>query len=1269
MKVSMRKTNLLAAALVAMTGLITGCADKVGDIDRTQPNLLDKDIFEGTWYIKQTVVDVPPTSSAAFVGAGGDIEMIRWEFTQDYLVAYRAYEFVPGSNQNADHDGAEVGETPVKEGHEEGRNQEFKENPIMAYPVEYVDVVRQYNARTGEQTNVIAENNFDREWHERQYVRVDWNSPKVANFNMFKDANSAMWSSASYWVQDDEKSPDAFKMERNEEGVVNYIDFTDRVFMQPSYYSCIYSMSWYGGRVGDCTGEEIRMRTSLLKVDEERELAYESLDWSDVRQGEFGYFRTERNTWNRDRGATWSGKLFIANRHDIWQKSYNVSRDGEGKLVRELIPPDQREFRPIVYTLSENYPQDLIPITEEIAAEWDAAFKATAAAARGTDVATVESDLMTQTGANCLFCIDYNEDNSARNGDLRHNFIYWVDDNQSAGPLGYGPSFAHPETGRIVAGNAYVYGAAVDTYAQWGADLVRLINGEITDEEIQDASYIKDQVLRAKSNFDPRMLKKLEGLEIDNTGIVPQSPEQRAAFQQKLDLHLMGVDAAAHAHNLDVRGLPEARHGYMQAQFKKIEDTPLEATLMTDEVVRALAPEWKPGQPLTDDILQRARLTEWATPTARANQEKEMRIFAERNNMWLADFADPALIGLAREIASKGWDEAQIKQFVREQTYKAVMLHEIGHTIGLRHNFGGSADPLNYMDEYWAVRPNNFGILQKQQLTAEDLMKVNCTIVDAENQAACEEQTNAKMAEYQQSSIMDYGSRFNSDYQGLGKYDWAAVAAGYGDLVEVFDEDVSQHLNTVALDNNGGTAAVYLDAFASFSSPLDGNFADVLHYVNFPSVFGSVENISKRKYIPRSQYEAEGNALVRVPYYACYDEYRDSTSRCHTWDQGADHYEITQNFIQSYKEYYLFNNYQRDQIGFSSFGVFNRVLGRYFFPIQNMYQNWIFGRSQLDSIGGFYSQMGMLEGFETIYKAMSGHLYGTYQKNNEGVWEWAGYENRSGQAGTMYIPRGDGRRLFTTFDRDSGYNWINRPLEAGVFFEQLAAIMALTSAQSSALTVGQDAAADVLAFSLPYNLVFGEEINNLFSGTFSENYDIFAPRVVNGQMVTPSPIFAGEGDNDWDKGERVNYQTAWSSRIYAALYGMAMLNVNYDVTFARRNQVAIGGSGDEVNPGAGFETVRFADPVSGREFTAWRPLNPQPGVVYPAADMVARLKPLGDQYAGLQEKLALLTPSDDAESDYAKTQTQLRNIEFEIEDTTRDLEILRGMYYYFGRAW
>src|ERR1043165_7603039 len=134
----------LAPVAWACPGLGIGSgAQEVGEIDRTQPNLLPKAMFtDHAWYVRQTITDVPATSAFSFVGETGTMEIIRWEIQQDYLVGYRAYERVPGADSMADTAAGSAGNQPVREGYGEGRDPSvFKGNPVVAYPIlEHVDV-------------------------------------------------------------------------------------------------------------------------------------------------------------------------------------------------------------------------------------------------------------------------------------------------------------------------------------------------------------------------------------------------------------------------------------------------------------------------------------------------------------------------------------------------------------------------------------------------------------------------------------------------------------------------------------------------------------------------------------------------------------------------------------------------------------------------------------------------------------------------------------------------------------------------------------------------------------------------------------------------------------------------------------------------------------------------------------------------------------------------------------------------------------------------
>ena len=60
----MTRSRFLFFVLGASALFLGACAQQVGDIDRTQANALSKADFEGEWYIRQTVSDVPTTSTA-----------------------------------------------------------------------------------------------------------------------------------------------------------------------------------------------------------------------------------------------------------------------------------------------------------------------------------------------------------------------------------------------------------------------------------------------------------------------------------------------------------------------------------------------------------------------------------------------------------------------------------------------------------------------------------------------------------------------------------------------------------------------------------------------------------------------------------------------------------------------------------------------------------------------------------------------------------------------------------------------------------------------------------------------------------------------------------------------------------------------------------------------------------------------------------------------------------------------------------------------------
>ena len=139
-------------ALSTLLMLFTACAEPQPDLDLRQPDALNKNYFDGEWYFRQTLVHVSPESSLGFSGLEGELEKIRWEVTEDFLYALRSFEPIEG-----------LDEEPALEGGT------LRGDPVAAFRIlSHFDVQRRYNAVTGERSNVIEENQFDRPWYERE---------------------------------------------------------------------------------------------------------------------------------------------------------------------------------------------------------------------------------------------------------------------------------------------------------------------------------------------------------------------------------------------------------------------------------------------------------------------------------------------------------------------------------------------------------------------------------------------------------------------------------------------------------------------------------------------------------------------------------------------------------------------------------------------------------------------------------------------------------------------------------------------------------------------------------------------------------------------------------------------------------------------------------------------------------------------------------------------------------------------------------------------
>jgi hypothetical protein len=308
-----------------------GCATERAPIDRVQPFALPKTFFVGAdltdqrddpeFWFQATLVDVGygAAQDGLFTSTWAQpVARIRWEITEDYLIGRLAYERIAGT------DGKGVG-GPVQDG-----------AIVAMYRIDkHFDIANAYNPTTGEKLNIVEENDTDRPWNQRTYMRVDFaknENTDSYDFDMLSligAYGSIQYEPLAYYV-DDPSHPDAPRFDL--EG--GYFDVTNKAFAKPglvdissfgwgidSYPSCMLDVDFSGGTApsGSCNPVELTVRSSFRRVVDDD---YEPVEWDGFRFQAYGGFTTDRYGYARDYGMTDAMWHRFLNRYQIWERAH-----------------------------------------------------------------------------------------------------------------------------------------------------------------------------------------------------------------------------------------------------------------------------------------------------------------------------------------------------------------------------------------------------------------------------------------------------------------------------------------------------------------------------------------------------------------------------------------------------------------------------------------------------------------------------------------------------------------------------------------------------------------------------------------------------------------------------------------------------------------------------------------------------------------------------------------------------------------------------------
>ncbi|HSQ66449.1 MAG TPA: hypothetical protein VLM85_24670 [Polyangiaceae bacterium] len=1247
-----------ASFVVMVAGLVAGqgCAEERPAINRVQVGAMDKRFFVNTiddpsddpeFYMRTTVVDVAAGAGSESLFTSSDAQTlvrIRWDITETELLARLTYELV----QDTDYKGTRR----VPDG-----------QVVAAYAIlKQFDIRRDYNPQTGEELNVIVENDTDRPWYQREYVRVDWSKNLVTDayqldtLSQIGINDGVKFDPIAYYVSDP-NSPDAPVFDTDH----GYFDVTNKAYASPLL---IHDPDWgdipaceYVGAfpMTNCNPSELTLRQSFLKVVDHD---YEALDYDGTRMDMFGFFSDDRYGYDRHYGVVDDKWHRFAARWNIWAQSHatpmvtcanaqttpvgaSPHRDddhdgtedecasvGRGSKCDEFrgectIPLRDRTVKTVPWYVNAGYPDELFDGSSAALDGWSEAIRVAVVAGRLAECRrTKDADCETTMGwpakwsddfspplpaagaapagpnevpkvfVLCHNPVDASKDDPAcganglspRLGDLRYNIVNLVASPQVASPWGIEVDAEDPLTGEKVSASVNQWGAVLDRAAATLVDLLGLINGDVDPTTYIQGQNVTDWVNANRPGGKASMGESMSAdEEASRMGAFDPSALSQYSLGTQQKVTASKSPALRRMNRLQAlvgAGRMGPGNDVLATRLGKLKGSQVEARMVSPSMAQAAG--FDPTAPTSQQVVQRASpFSHLMNPTLRKARKHARRMGDVARHGCRIEATEPDnLLGLARYAATlfpavDPKDKAavqsrrdQIYLWARQQYSQGVYAHEMGHSMGLRHNFAATFDSLNYRNEYWQLRTKN-GTVTSQCVTGTTDGS-NC-IGPRWRDPISTDEINGNIGRFATTSVMDYPGDQNHDQLLQGKYDKAAMRFGYGGVVDVW----AQQNVSVTGAGTGQKVAYELSAFDQSPGlfgvidfpPVDptANYIH-LHYSQYQKEFGLlgtcqadsspgaifgqkcsgqpmdiVDYRDMSDFSPDpslAQYSwavmphaVDAQGRVRRGYMFSSDEYADSGNvPSFTYDAGADPYEQIRFLEAAYENRYILDAFRRNRTDFNSDAVIERTQEHYLDTIQAIAKTFSFGAvldgDPLNPSTGFLDDgnygplaMGSSVALDLFGRILTRPDPGMYCDGTSA--SCAGIQPDGldldlfmvdsapypGNAYDFQLPLGTtGRYIHNDFDYGKGYWWADYQTQVGAYYDKIWATYYLSEAFDDFISNSKEDFTDGRYKNVNFATVYPEQVRRIFANILTGDYVSYAPWVTTPAVPNQTPV-------------------------------------------------------------------------------------------------------------------------------------------------------------------
>ncbi len=1340
----MKKAALVFGLGLACATWGSGCAEERDPINQVQTGVLPKSFFVGEkladtsddpeFYFRTTVVDVSAGAGAEGLFTASDSQptvRIRWEITQNLLVARLAYELIDGTDGRGTNGPPKADEPRNTKGAQPVRQTNDGQIVASFAILRHFNIQRSYNPSTGEENNVIVENDTDVPWYERKNMRVDWSKNLVTDAYDLDTASQLQiwggvkWDPIAYWV-DDPKSPDAPMMKLDQ----GYFDVTAKAYAAPQiihdeewgdFPACYLLSAW---PYESCNTSEVKLRLAFRKV---VDTDYEPLDYDGKKMDMFGLFTNDRFGYDKRYGIVDNRWRRFASRWNIWEKSHkkdvacgttattpagaDVHRDADGNGTEDecekvgrgsrcdefkklcTLPVRDRKVKPTIWHVNRGFPEDLFASSKKVVDLWSdtvrqAVIAGRLAECRRTQEASCEQqvgwpdgwsdDLVPPVGSNSqaevpkVFVLCHNpvdpkiddplcgkEAVSPRVGDLRYNLFSLVQSPQKQSPWGIMMDAEDPLTGEKISGSVNQWGDVLERGAAQLSDLVALLAGEIAPTDYIKGQNVSEWVAENTRGGPPPKAMSVEEQKARFDAFDPKviqsfTPRTKSAGGHPIARH------KARMKDIEAAGMLGPGNASITQRPTRLAASGIEAKMITPEVAQIAGVN--PKLPLTKAVVDRASPLRGRQNPAfrRAVEHRERTARAARHSCRRAGPEGDNLLGLANE-AQRLFGQAdpkdkeavrkkrdQVYAWARERFSASVFSHELGHSVGLRHNFAGTFDSLNYQNGYWQLRTKNGAVTATCPPNNTDGQ--NC-VGPRWKDPITPQESEGLISQYATTSVMDYPGDQVQDMVLQGKYDRAAVRFAYGGTVDVWNRP-GVNVNGAG---DGKLAAFRLTAFSDspglfgvyyFSEPGKDDYAKI-HYSQYQKEFkllgeckddpasplrttcrgaplDVVDYRDLKDYVTDPDYPefttakraVDPTGRVRRGYMFSSDEFADSGNvPSFSYDAGADAYEQVTFLEGAYESRYVLDAFRRNRTTFNSEAVVSRTQSHYLDAIQNIAKTFGFAmvlespddpivrdpwpaKSKIQDDGNYGPLwLASTKAFDLFTRNLLRPEPGKFCSTGEATCPFVGPVGVDGDIfladpsptkDTKYaftLGLGQGRFIHNDFDYDQGYWWSDYQTQVGSFYDKMWAMYYLAEGYDSFISNSKEDFVDGRYKNINFATIYPTQVQRLYATILTGDVESMAPWVETGNtLIYPAWRNVGSLGTRPASAKVVDPAFGWNEQLYAMVWGTMLFPAAWSQSFMDDARI-VARAGETITwPAA--ETYTFVDPTTSITYRA-----------------------------------------------------------------------------------